>query len=41
MYDSGVKFVNDYAIIYSGAPSDNKTRKAHGVAICLDPIATE
>ncbi|CAF2169496.1 unnamed protein product [Rotaria magnacalcarata] len=28
-------------MIYSGAPSDNKTRKAHGVAICLDPIATK
>ncbi|CAF2129927.1 unnamed protein product [Rotaria magnacalcarata] len=41
MYDSGVKFVNDYTMIYSGAPSDNKTRKAHGVAICLDPIATK
>ncbi|CAF3888152.1 unnamed protein product [Rotaria magnacalcarata] len=41
MYDSGVKFVNDYTMIYSGVQSDNKTRKAHGVAICLDPIATK
>ncbi|CAF2627637.1 unnamed protein product [Rotaria sp. Silwood2] len=41
MCDSGVKFVNDYTMIYSGAPSDNKTRRAHGVAICLDPIATK
>ncbi|CAF1924616.1 unnamed protein product [Rotaria magnacalcarata] len=28
-------------MIYSGVQSDNKTRKAHGVAICLDPIATK
>jgi hypothetical protein len=28
-------------MIYSGAPYDRKTRKAHGVAICLDPIATK
>ncbi|CAM4848500.1 unnamed protein product [Rotaria magnacalcarata] len=41
MCDSGVKFVNDYTMIYSGVQSDNKTRKAHGVAICLDPIATK
>ncbi|CAF3042914.1 unnamed protein product [Rotaria socialis] len=41
MCDSGVKFVNDYTMIYSGVQSDNKTRRAHGVAICLDPIATK
>ena len=40
MCDSGVKFVNDYTMIYSGVPSGDKTRRAHGVAICLDPIAT-
>ncbi|CAF4810389.1 unnamed protein product, partial [Rotaria sp. Silwood2] len=28
-------------MIYSGASSDNKTRRAHGVAICLDPIVTK
>jgi hypothetical protein len=28
-------------MIYSGAPNETKTRKAHGVAICLDQIATK
>ena len=41
MCDSGVKLVSDYTMIYSGAPNDKKTRKAHGVAICLNPIATK
>ncbi|CAM4767619.1 unnamed protein product [Rotaria magnacalcarata] len=41
MCDSGVKFVDDYTMIYSGVHSDNKTRRAHDVAICLDPIATK
>ena len=41
MCDSGIKLVSDYTMIYSGAPNDRKTRNAHGVAICLDPIATK
>ena len=41
MCDSGVKLVSDYTMIYSGAPYDKKTRKTHGVAICLNPIATK
>ena len=41
MCDSGVKLVSDYTMIYSGAPYDKKTRKAHGVAICVNPIATK
>jgi exonuclease III len=41
MYDSGVKLVSDYTMIYSGVSHDNKTRKAHGVAICLDQTATK
>jgi hypothetical protein len=42
MYDSGVKLINDeYTLIYSGLPSDSKTRNAHGVAICLDKAATK
>ncbi|CAF2156373.1 unnamed protein product [Rotaria magnacalcarata] len=28
-------------MISSGVQSDNKTRRVHGVAICLDPIATK
>ena len=28
-------------MIYSGAPHEKKTRKAYGVAICLDQIATK
>ncbi|CAF3323508.1 unnamed protein product [Rotaria sp. Silwood2] len=41
MYDSGVKLINDYSMIYSGLPSTNKTRSAHGVAILLDQNATQ
>ncbi len=41
IYDSGVKLINDYTMIYSGLPSTNKTRSAHGVAILLDPSATK
>lgn len=40
MFDSGVKVVGDYTMIFSGMPHETKTRKAHGVAICLDPTAT-
>jgi hypothetical protein len=36
IYDSGIKQINDYTMIYSGLPNDNKTKKAHGVAVCLD-----
>lgn len=28
-------------MIYSGEPYDSKTRKAHGVAICLNPVGTK
>ena len=41
LYDCGVKLINDYTMIYSGVPSDNKTRNAHGVAICFDQMATK
>ncbi|CAF3349422.1 unnamed protein product [Rotaria socialis] len=41
MCDSWKKFVNDYTIVYYVVSSDNKTRKAHDVAICLDLIATK
>ncbi|CAF3620000.1 unnamed protein product [Rotaria socialis] len=41
MCDAGVKVVNDYTMIYSGAPHEMKTRKAHGVAICLDQTAAK
>ena len=40
MFDSGVKLVGDYTMIFSGMPNETKTRKAHGVAICLDKTAT-
>ena len=33
MYDSGVKSVNNYKMIYSGASHATKTRKAHGLAM--------
>ena len=39
IYDCSVKLINDYTMIYSGVPSDNKTRNAHGVAICFDQTA--
>ena len=35
-YDSGVKMLSEYTLIYSGLPSVNKTRTAHGVAVCLN-----
>ena len=41
MYDSGVKPVSNCTMIYSGASHDSKTRKAYGVAICLDQTATK
>ncbi|CAF0993692.1 unnamed protein product [Adineta steineri] len=41
IYDSGVKLINDYSMIYSGLPSTNKTRNAHGVALLLDESATK
>ncbi|CAF0787582.1 unnamed protein product [Rotaria sp. Silwood1] len=41
MYDCGVKLINDFTWIFSGLPSVNKTRNAHGVAICLDKAAAK
>ncbi|CAM4953288.1 unnamed protein product [Rotaria socialis] len=41
MYDSGVKIIHDFTWISSGLPSVNKTRNAHGVAICLDKTAAK
>jgi len=41
MYDSDVKLVSDYRMIYSGIPHDNKTGKTHSVAICLDQTVTK
>ncbi|CAF3505636.1 unnamed protein product, partial [Rotaria socialis] len=41
MYDSGLKIINDFTWIFSGLPSANKTRNAHGVAICLDKTAAK
>ncbi len=40
IYDSGISTIGDYTMIHSGASSTNKTRSAHGVAICLDKQAT-
>ena len=40
IYDSGVKMIGDYTLIYSGLPSVNKTRTAHGVAVCLNTEAS-
>ena len=41
IYDSGVKTVCDeWTMIYSGMPDQSKTRAAHGVAVCLNRIAT-
>jgi exonuclease III len=40
IYDSGISTIGDYTMIYSGVPSTNKTRSAHGVAICLNKQAT-
>ncbi|CAF4874669.1 unnamed protein product, partial [Rotaria socialis] len=40
IYDSGIKSIGDYTLLYSGLPSVNKTRSAHGVAVVLDKRAT-
>ena len=40
IYDSGVKMIGDYTLIYSGLPRVNKTRIAHGVAVCLNTEAS-
>ena len=40
MYDSGTSTIGEYTIIYSGRSSSDKTRSAHGVAICLNKQAT-
>ncbi|CAF1576772.1 unnamed protein product [Rotaria sp. Silwood1] len=40
MYDSGVQNIGEYTMIYSGQSSINKTRNAHGVAVCLNKQAT-
>ena len=37
---SGVKMLSEYILIYSGLPSVNKTRTAHGVAVCLNTEAS-
>lgn len=41
MFDYGISYIGNYTFIYSGASSNNKTRKAHGVAICLNKHATK
>ena len=41
IYDSVIQHTNNYTMIYSSALHDMKILKAHGVAICLDPIATK
>ncbi|CAF4222130.1 unnamed protein product [Rotaria sp. Silwood2] len=41
MYDCGTTTtVDDYTLIYSGHSSSDKTRAAHGVAVCLNKQAT-
>jgi exonuclease III len=40
LYDSGIKQIGDYTLIYSGMSSVKKTRSAHGVGVCLDKTAT-
>ena len=40
MYDSGTSTIGEYTFIYSGHSSSDKTRSAHGVAICLNKQAT-
>jgi len=40
IYESGTKLIGDFTMIYSGLPKVNKTRSAHGVAICLNKTAT-
>ncbi|CAF2814827.1 unnamed protein product [Rotaria sp. Silwood2] len=41
MLDSGISYVGNYTFIHSGASGNNKTRKADGVAICLNKHATK
>ncbi|CAF2869532.1 unnamed protein product [Rotaria sp. Silwood2] len=41
IYDSGVKKINEHTLIYSGLPSINKTRSAHGVAVILNKEASQ
>ena len=36
IYDSGIKQINDHTMIFSGLPGSIRTKKAHGVAVCLD-----
>ena len=40
IYDSGVKMIDDYTLIYSGLPSVNKTGTTHGIAMCLNTEAS-
>ena len=40
IYDTGVKKVGEYTFIYSGLPSTDKTRTAHGVAMCMNKEST-
>ena len=40
IYDSGVKMLSEYTVIYSGLPSVNKARTAHGVAVCRNTEAS-
>ncbi|CAF1474310.1 unnamed protein product, partial [Didymodactylos carnosus] len=41
IYDSGILTTDDFTIIHSGASNDNKTRSAHGVAVCLNKQAAK
>ncbi|CAF0997066.1 unnamed protein product [Didymodactylos carnosus] len=41
MNDSGISTIDDFTIIHSGASGDNKTRSAHGVAVCLNKQAAK
>ncbi|CAF4980960.1 unnamed protein product, partial [Rotaria magnacalcarata] len=38
--NSGIYVVNEYTFIYSGAPEKERTRAAHGTAVCLGPKAS-
>ncbi|CAM4832626.1 unnamed protein product [Rotaria magnacalcarata] len=38
--DSGVCVVNGYTFIYSGTPSQQLSKSAHGAAVCLGPEAS-
>ena len=42
IYESRIKLVGDYTMVYSGLPRSNeaKTKSAHNVIICLDKNAT-